>query len=102
MLGVGDAIGMRHARGILGNAAIVGEHGDCFYVPTTRRAQHQPLGLEDRDTARVPPSPAGRSSNRVMAWAPAKKPKGGAGIPVSPFSEPIRVRRCDWMPADLI
>ena len=38
----------------------------------------------------------------VMARAPAEKPKGGAGIPVSPFSEPNWARRFDWIPADLV
>ena len=37
--------------GILGNAAIVGEARDCFYVRERRPAQHKPFGLEDDATA---------------------------------------------------
>jgi hypothetical protein len=40
-----------------------------------------------------------RESHDVGSY---NKPKGGAGIPVSPFSKPIRVRRFDWMPADFV
>src|SRR5712671_6530422 len=42
---------MRNARRILGDVTVVGERRDHFSVPEARRAQHQPRGLEDGDTA---------------------------------------------------
>ncbi len=51
VLGVLDAIRMRNARGILRDAAIVGETRNGFDVAATRRAQHQPLGFENGNAA---------------------------------------------------
>ena len=42
---------MRNARGVLGDAAVVGERRYRFSVLKARRAQSKPLGLEDGDTA---------------------------------------------------
>ena len=72
-----------------------------FYVPATRRAQDQPLGLEDGNTA-LARGLVAISFQRSHGTGSCRKPKGGAGIPVSPFSEPNWARRLDWMPADLI
>ena len=41
------AIGVRNARGILRDAAIVGERRNRFSVHELRRTQNQPLRLED-------------------------------------------------------
>jgi hypothetical protein len=49
LLGVRHPIRMRNTRGILRDAAIVDETCDGFPVRKTRRAQHEPLGLEDRN-----------------------------------------------------
>jgi hypothetical protein len=54
LLGVGDAVGMRDASRVRGNTAVVGENRNRLYVLVTRRAQRQPLGLEDGDTALSP------------------------------------------------
>src|SRR5262245_48598154 len=43
-------IGMRQATRILGDAAVVGETGNRFYVRERRPAQAQPFGLEDART----------------------------------------------------
>ena len=101
-LGILGAIGMRNARGILRDAAVVGETHNSFDVAATRRAQYQPLGFENGNAAPRRTAAPEFPLRRLIVRAPAKKPKGGAGIPVSPLSEPNRVRRFDWMPADLI
>src|SRR5262249_39671182 len=44
-LGILARIGMRDARGVLRDAALVREHRDLLHVLETRRAQHEPLGL---------------------------------------------------------
>ena len=41
---------MRNARGVFGNAAVICERCNRFSVRESRRAQGQPLGLEDGDT----------------------------------------------------
>ncbi len=46
-----DAIRMRNARGILRDAAVVDEAHDGFDVAAARRAQHEPLGVEDGHAA---------------------------------------------------
>src|SRR5690242_6499609 len=51
VLRVRQLVRMRNARGILGDVAVVGERRDHFSVPEARRAQNQPRGLEDGDTA---------------------------------------------------
>jgi hypothetical protein len=81
--------------------AIVNETCQLLGVVGTRRAQDQPFGLEDRNGSLSPAGAADffRESHDVGS---CNKPKGGAGIPVSPFSEPIRVRRFDWIPAELV
>ncbi len=48
--GIVLGIGMRQPTRILGNAAIVGETRNCFYVRERRLAQQQPFGLEDAGT----------------------------------------------------
>ena len=48
--GVVLRIGMRQTAGILGDAAIVGETRNRFYVRERRPAQAQPFGLEDART----------------------------------------------------
>jgi hypothetical protein len=50
-LGVVDAIGMRNARGILSDAAVVDETHDGFDVAAVRRAQRETLGFEHGDAA---------------------------------------------------
>ena len=49
-LGIRHFVRMRNARGVLGDAAIVGERCYRFSVHEARRTQYQPLGLEDGDT----------------------------------------------------
>ena len=51
ILGVGELIGMGNARRVLGDAAVVRELGNGFGVLEARRAQDQPLGLEDGGTS---------------------------------------------------
>ena len=46
-----SAVRMRNACRVLGDAAVVRQHGDRFSVPKPRRTQNQPLGLEDGDTS---------------------------------------------------
>jgi hypothetical protein len=101
LFGIFHAIGVRNARGVHRDATIVDKARQLLSVVGARRAQHQPFGLEDRKGSL---SPAGatdffREGHDVGS---CNKPKGGAGIPVSPFSEPIRVRRFDWIPAELV
>ena len=50
---VGDGVGMRDADGILGDAPVVDERGYLLSVLEARRAQAQPLGLEDGGTSFV-------------------------------------------------
>jgi hypothetical protein len=42
---------MRKACSVLGDAAVVRQHGYRFSVPKSRRTQNQPLSLEDGDTS---------------------------------------------------
>jgi hypothetical protein len=42
---------MRNARGVFGDAAVVGEYRNGFSVLKARRAQNQPLRLKDGDTS---------------------------------------------------
>src|SRR5262249_32727848 len=51
VLRVAELVRMRNARRVLGDVAVVGERRDHFSVPEARRAQDQPRGLEDGDTA---------------------------------------------------
>jgi hypothetical protein len=101
LFGVFHAVGIRNARGINGDAAIVDETRQVLRVVDARRAQHQAFGLKDRKGSL---SPAGAADffGESHDVGSCNKPKGGAGIPVSPFSEPIRVRRFDWIPAELV
>ncbi len=46
-------IGMRQAAGHLGDAPVIGEGRDRFYVREGRPAQHQPFSLEDAGTGLV-------------------------------------------------
>src|SRR5262249_57501718 len=48
---IAEPLRMRNARGVLGDVAVIGERRDHFSVPEARRAQDQPRGLEDGDTA---------------------------------------------------
>src|ERR1700742_5160351 len=41
---------MRETTGIFGNAPVVGEPRNCFYVRERRPTQRQPFGLEDART----------------------------------------------------
>src|SRR5207248_9472333 len=51
VVGVGEAVRMRNACRVLGDAAIVRLQCDRFYVLKPRRTQNQPLRLEDGDTS---------------------------------------------------
>ena len=44
-------VGMRDTRGVLGDAAVVGERRNGFSVLEARPAQGQPRGLKDGNTA---------------------------------------------------
>src|SRR5229473_896525 len=73
--GIRERIGMRDARRVLGDAALVGEHRDVLGVLGTRRAQHQPLGLEDGNT-RLPQALRGdrvQQRHGTGSFAPKKR-----------------------------
>ncbi len=73
-----------------GNAAIVGEARDCFYVRERRPAQHKPLGLEDDATAFLQ-NGVGFSSNMVrLLGRRSPEAPNQKGEPVSrlPLAEP--------------
>src|SRR5580658_5471944 len=91
LLGVFDGVGMRNARCIRGDTAIVGERCDRFGVAAARRAQHEPRGGENRN---IVVSPCRRKSlfRESHGMAPSKTERG-TGMPVPLISEPIRVRR---------
>ena len=99
ILGVGDTVGMRNARRVLGDVAVVGERRDRFSVPEARRAQHQPRGLEDGDTAfseslRWDVLQAGHG--RLLGFESCserhfEKHRGGAGIPSPPLGTCLEV-----------
>ena len=82
---------MRNARGVLGDAAVVRERCYDFSVPKARRAQLQPLGLEDGDTSFAEGLSVGIS--RIMTRAPLKCLRGdGTRLP---FKSPLWARRFD-------
>src|SRR5712691_7315344 len=73
--GIRERIGMRDARRVLGDAALVGEHRDVLGVLGTRRAQNQPLGLEDGNT-RLPQALRGdrvEQRHGTGSFAPKKR-----------------------------
>src|ERR1700722_8544314 len=88
LFGIREPVGMRNARCIFGDAAVVREHRNRLYVLVTRRAKRQPFGLEDGNTAFA-------LCRRVDVFrechfrAPANKAKGRAGIPSPPFRSPM-------------
>src|SRR5262249_44733657 len=51
VLRIADLVGMRNARGVFGDVAVIGERRNRFSVPEARRTQNQPRGPEDGDTA---------------------------------------------------
>ena len=70
---------------VLGDAAVVRQGGDRFSVPEPRRAQHQPLGLEDRNARLSRNSPV---VFPAVSWhGLLRNAKRGDGIP-SPLMEP--------------
>src|SRR3984957_15310075 len=91
LLGVLDAVGMRNARGIRGDAAIVGERRNGFDITAARRAQHEPRGRKDGNDV-VPPCRRKSLFRESHGMAPSKTERG-TGMPVPLISEPIRVRR---------
>jgi len=89
-LSIRHFIGMRNARGVFGDAAVVGERRNRFSVPEARRAQAKPLGLEDGDTAFV----EGLSrysfqqchgTGSIFSTPALKMRRGGAGHPSPPL-----------------
>ena len=103
MLGVGNALGKGNAGGILRDAAIVGENRNRLHVLVTRRARHEPPSLKDGD-GNTAFSPCRRNDvfRQGHLMGSCKETEKGSRHPVSPFSKPIRVRRFDCMPADLV
>ena len=91
-------IGMRQAAGILGDAAVVGETRNRFYVRERRPAQAQPFGLEDARTGlaqcRVKkflqhrPAPVMR-----LKVTQRRKKKGEAGFPPPLLERSKELRR---------
>src|ERR1019366_8854111 len=73
---------------VRGDAAVVGENRNRLYVLVTRRAQRQPLGLEDGNTAL---SPGLREDffRQGHFTGCSKETERGTRHPVSPFSKPI-------------
>ena len=95
---------MRNARGVLGDAAIVGERRNRFSVLELRRTQNQPLRLEDGDTAfgerwRRESFEArhGRAPFKSTEGEPASRLPLGLGTHLGHPS----IRRGIWVPADL-
>src|SRR3954447_1923543 len=89
-------IGMRQATGVLGNAAVVGETRDCFYVRERRPAQGQPFGLEDARTGLA----QGRGRRDILQHGRLhrRKEKGRpvSRLPIWSLGEPrrfVRIRR---------
>ena len=72
-LRVRERVGMRNAQRVLGDAAVVAEGGDRGGVLEPRRAQHQPLGLEDGNASSFQRSPVRSCSSSVIARAPQKR-----------------------------
>src|SRR5438876_1015923 len=73
--GIRERIGMRDARRVLGDAALVAENRDVLGVLGTRRAQHQALGLEDGNT-RLPQALRGdrvQQRHGTGSFAPKKR-----------------------------
>src|SRR5262245_23053983 len=92
---VGALVGMWNARGVFGDAAVVRESRNRFSVPEARRTQHKPLRLEDGDTSlayllrlKSVRADHGRFLLKELS-APAKKLRGGAGVPSPPRKEPV-------------
>ena len=71
-LGIRELVRMGNARGVLCDAAVVGERCYRFSVLEARRTQVKPLRLEDGDTP-LAVSSLGISSSSVMAQAPGLK-----------------------------
>ncbi len=75
---------------------------DGFDVGAAGRAQRQPLGEQNGKPGLHGSLCELLASLESSPGLLRKKSKGGAGIPVSPISEPNWVRRFDWIPADLV
>src|SRR5262245_52948359 len=90
-------IGMRKPARILGDAAVIGETRNCFYVRERRPAQAQPFGLEDARTRLAQgrgqkflqhrPAPVMQLENAKDLETRTRKGKGEAGFP-PPLQEP--------------
>src|SRR5580704_15176055 len=91
LLGVLDRVGMRNARGVRRDAAVVDECRNRFDVAATRGAQHEPCGGENRKDL-VSPRRRKNLLRESHGMAPSKTERG-TGMPVPLISEPIRVRR---------
>src|SRR5262249_31047978 len=91
-------IGMRQTARVLGDAAVVGETRNRFYVRERRPAQAQPFGLEDARTRLARhgrqkflqhrPAPVMQLSKRKKS-----KTKRGGRFPASPSGALIGLRR---------
>src|SRR5262249_50476744 len=112
-----DLVRMRNARGVFGDVAVIGERRDHFSVPEARRAQDQPRGLEDGDTAfseclRWDVLQAGHCrllGSESCTSTHFGKHRGGAGLPPPLFgpslwSPPVRTecRRITYVSSGLL
>ena len=88
MFGVGDAIGMRNACGILGDAAVVGEHRDRFNVLVTRCAKRSAARSRGREYSVLAAS-AHNVFRQCHLTGSCEETKGGAGIRSPPFRSPF-------------
>src|SRR3974377_1732810 len=82
-LGIRKRVRVRNARGVLGDAAVIRQHGYRFIVRKTRRAQGKPLCLEDGNTGLVEGLfwYALEQCHGTGSWFATrlKKPRGGTG-----------------------
>jgi hypothetical protein len=84
---------MRNARGVFGDAAVVGERCNRFSVLKARRAQSKPLGLEDGDTALVKglsrySLQQGHGTGSIFSTRAALKCEEGEPVTRLPLSKP--------------